>query len=109
MVGRRLTINPLMILLALSFWAWVWGTTGALLAVPLLIILRTVLDAAGKPDIAGFLFEEGTLIQDPDEPRPAAGGYGLPPRPESAAACLTGPGSLPYLARLLQRGCSSVG
>jgi predicted PurR-regulated permease PerM len=71
-VGRRLTINPLMILLALSFWAWVWGTTGALLAVPLLIILRTILDAAGKPDIAGFLFEEGTLIHDPDEPRAAA-------------------------------------
>jgi predicted PurR-regulated permease PerM len=68
-VGRKLTINPLMILLALSFWAWVWGTTGALLAVPLLIILRTVFAAAGKPDITGFLFEEGTLVQDPDEPR----------------------------------------
>ena len=61
LVGRRLTINPLLILVALSFWAWVWGTTGALLAVPLLIISKTVLDAAGKPDIAGFLFEEGTL------------------------------------------------
>ncbi len=75
-VGRRLTINPLLILLALSFWAWVWGTTGALLAVPLLIILRTVLEAAGKPDIAGFLFEEGTLIHEhPDDPRtPAAEG-----------------------------------
>jgi predicted PurR-regulated permease PerM len=60
-VGKRLTINPLLILVALSFWAWVWGTTGALLAVPLLIIMKTVLDAAGKPDIAGFLFEEGTL------------------------------------------------
>ncbi len=68
-VGRRLTINPLLILLALSFWAWVWGTTGALLAVPLLIIMRTVLDAAGKPDIAGFLFEEGTLIQEHHEGR----------------------------------------
>ncbi|HEV2864981.1 MAG TPA: AI-2E family transporter [Allosphingosinicella sp.] len=74
LVGRRLTINPLLILLSLSFWAWVWGTTGALLAVPLLIIIRTVLEAAGKPDIAGFLFEEGTLIHDhPDEPRPASG------------------------------------
>ncbi len=60
-VGRRLTINPLLILVALSYWGWVWGTTGALLAVPLLIILKTVLDAAGKPDIAGFLFEDGTL------------------------------------------------
>ena len=74
LVGRRLTINPLLILVALSFWGWVWGTTGALLAVPLLIILKTVLDAAGKPDIAGFLFEEGTLTSHaPEEladPRP---------------------------------------
>ncbi|HEY0627029.1 MAG TPA: AI-2E family transporter [Allosphingosinicella sp.] len=60
-VGRRLTINPLLILVSLSFWSWIWGTTGALLAVPLLIIIRTVIAAAGKPDIAGFLFEEGTL------------------------------------------------
>ena len=60
-VGRRLTINPLLILVSLSFWAWVWGTTGALLAVPLLIIFKTIFAAAGTPDIAGFLFEEGTL------------------------------------------------
>lgn len=62
-VGHRLTINPIMILISLSFWSWVWGTPGALLAVPLLIILQTVLGAAGRPDIAGFLFEHGTLEQ----------------------------------------------
>ena len=68
-VGKRLTISPLAILVALSFWAWVWGTTGALLAVPLLIIMKTVFSAAGTPDIAGFLFEHGTLthVGDPDE------------------------------------------
>ena len=66
-VGRRLTINPLLILVSLSFWAWVWGTTGALLAVPLLIILKTVFSAAGTPDIAGFLFEEGTLTHVGEE------------------------------------------
>ena len=53
-----------MILVALSFWGWVWGTPGALLAVPLLIIIQTVVKAAGKPDIAGFLFEHGTLVND---------------------------------------------
>lgn len=63
-VGHRLTINPLMILITLSFWGWVWGTPGALLAVPLLIIIQTVLKGAGKPDIAGFLFEHGMLIRD---------------------------------------------
>lgn len=60
-VGRRLTLQPLLILLSLSFWTWVWGTLGALLAVPLLIILKIVIGASGKPDIAGFLFEDGTL------------------------------------------------
>jgi predicted PurR-regulated permease PerM len=68
-VGHRLTISPLSILISLSFWAWIWGTTGALLAVPLLIIMKTIFSAAGTPDIAGFLFEHGTLthIGDPDE------------------------------------------
>jgi len=68
-VGHRLTISPLSILISLSFWAWIWGTTGALLAVPLLIIMKTIFAAAGTPDIAGFLFEHGTLthVGDPDE------------------------------------------
>ncbi|MEO8176458.1 MAG: AI-2E family transporter [Sphingomicrobium sp.] len=85
-VGKRLTINPLAILIALSFWAWVWGTTGALLAVPLLIIAKTIFAAAGTPDIAGFLFEDGTLthVGDHDEKdggdddRPVAGAKGGP-------------------------------
>jgi len=78
-VGKRLTINPLLILVSLSFWAWVWGTTGALLAVPLLIIMKTIFAAAGTPDIAGFLFEHGTLThvgedeEKEDDRRPAAG------------------------------------
>ena len=73
-VGKRLTISPLAILVSLSFWSWVWGTTGALLAVPLLIIMKTIFSAAGTPDIAGFLFEHGTLThvgeeeEEKDEP-----------------------------------------
>ncbi|WP_341632356.1 AI-2E family transporter [Sphingomonas agri] len=65
-VGHRLTISPLSILVSLSFWAWVWGTTGALLSVPLLIIMKTIFAAAGTPDIAGFLFEHGTLTHAGD-------------------------------------------
>jgi predicted PurR-regulated permease PerM len=78
-VGRKIEVNPLLILVSLSFWAWVWGTTGALLAVPLLIIMKTIFAAAGTPDIAGFLFEEGTLTHvgeedEKDEERRAAAG-----------------------------------
>lgn len=64
-LGRRLTMNPLLILVSITFWGWVWGTPGALLGVPLLIIIQTVVAAAGTPDIAGFLFERGTLTVAP--------------------------------------------
>jgi predicted PurR-regulated permease PerM len=37
-VGRRLTLNPLMVFMALAFWTWLWGPLGAFLAVPLSII-----------------------------------------------------------------------
>lgn len=67
-LGRRLTVSPLLILVSLSFWGWVWGAPGALLAVPLLLILQTILQSTGTPDLAGFLFEHGTLTT-PDEPR----------------------------------------
>jgi predicted PurR-regulated permease PerM len=73
-VGKRLTISPLAILIALSFWSWVWGTTGALLAVPLLIIMKTIFSAAGTPDIAGFLFEHGTLTHAGEEEEEKAAG-----------------------------------
>ena len=42
-LGRRLTINPLLILVSLSLWGWIWGAPGAFLAVPLLIIFQTVI------------------------------------------------------------------
>lgn len=34
-VGKRLRLNPLAVTLSLLFWAWIWGTMGLLLAVPL--------------------------------------------------------------------------
>jgi predicted PurR-regulated permease PerM len=37
-LGHKFTINPLTVILALVFWAWLWGPAGAFLAVPLLII-----------------------------------------------------------------------
>lgn len=33
--GRRLSLSPLAIIVAMTFWGWVWGIAGALLAVPL--------------------------------------------------------------------------
>jgi predicted PurR-regulated permease PerM len=35
-LGRRLRLNPLVVLVAILFWGWIWGIAGAILGVPLL-------------------------------------------------------------------------
>lgn len=51
MAGRRLGVSPLLIVLSLSFWGLVWGIVGMILAVPLLVSIKIVLDniEATKP------------------------------------------------------------
>ncbi|SEL18964.1 Predicted PurR-regulated permease PerM [Roseateles sp. YR242] len=41
-VGKRLSMNPLSVLLSVMFWGWLWGMAGAVLAVPLLICLKSI-------------------------------------------------------------------
>ena len=43
-LGRRLTLSPLVIFLSLMFWTWLWGIPGALLSIPLLMILKILCD-----------------------------------------------------------------
>jgi predicted PurR-regulated permease PerM len=39
-VGRSLTLNPVLVLLSLMFWGWMWGIVGILLAVPILATFK---------------------------------------------------------------------
>jgi predicted PurR-regulated permease PerM len=41
-LGRRFTLNPVVIFVAVIFGIWLWGVIGALLAVPLLVVLKVV-------------------------------------------------------------------
>jgi len=43
-LGRRLELNPVVILLSVALWGFVWGVVGILLAVPLLVILKVFCD-----------------------------------------------------------------
>ena len=43
-VGRRLVINAVAIFIAIAFWSWLWGFAGALLAVPILVIVKVFCD-----------------------------------------------------------------
>lgn len=39
-LGRRFSLNPIVIFVAVLFWGWMWGIGGALLAVPMLAVLK---------------------------------------------------------------------
>ena len=39
-MGRSLTLNPVMVLLSLIFWGWMWGVAGVILAVPILAAFK---------------------------------------------------------------------
>ena len=43
-VGRRLEINAVAIFIAIAFWSWLWGIVGALMAVPLLVVIKVFCD-----------------------------------------------------------------
>jgi len=57
-LGARFTMNPVMILIALSYFTWIWGVTGALLSVPILLTLTALFDHIGRPNLIGFIFGE---------------------------------------------------
>ena len=40
--GRLLSLSPLVVLLAIVFWAWMWGAPGSLLGVPIVVAVTVV-------------------------------------------------------------------
>jgi predicted PurR-regulated permease PerM len=43
-LGRSLTLNPILILVSLAFWGWMWGISGMILAVPILATFKILCD-----------------------------------------------------------------
>ena len=41
LLGRRLELNAVAVFISISFWSWLWGFVGALMAVPLLAFTKS--------------------------------------------------------------------
>jgi predicted PurR-regulated permease PerM len=67
LLARRFTLNPLLVIASLMFWDWLWGITGALLAVPLLAVTKIVCDHIEVLTPLGHLLG----AEAPHQPSPA--------------------------------------
>lgn len=59
-LGRRLALNPVVVFISVIFWGWLWGMPGAMMAVPLLIIVHVLCS-----NIPGLSFVSDLLTLEP--------------------------------------------
>jgi AI-2 transport protein TqsA len=53
-LGKRLNLNPLLILLSVLVWGYIWGIVGMLLSVPLTAIIKIIISNSTSPNIEFF-------------------------------------------------------
>ncbi len=72
-VGRRLEINAVAIFIAVAFWSWLWGFIGALIAVPLLVVVKVFCDHFDSlRHVGNFLSAQQTAEDEEEEDEQSA-------------------------------------
>lgn len=67
MLGRRLELNTVAVFVSISFWTWIWGFIGALLAVPILVVIKVICDHFDPLQAFGnFLSAQQTVTKAED-------------------------------------------
>lgn len=57
LLAKRFTLNPVLVVVALVFWYWMWGVPGAILAVPMLAITKIICDRIEPLSAFGHFLE----------------------------------------------------
>ncbi len=60
-LGKRFNLNPLIVLIWMIFWGWLWGAAGALLAIPLLVCCKIITE---KTSVFGNLLHSSPSSED---------------------------------------------
>src|ERR1017187_7739722 len=65
LLGRRFTLNPVVIFVSLIFWTWLWGMPGALLSVPILVSIKVICERfPSMSHVSELLTSESNSIFD---------------------------------------------
>jgi len=70
-VGKRMTLNPLAIILVVGFWIWLWGPVGGVVALPLLIMFKVICDHTPPLRVVGALIGAPLVRAATEPPKPA--------------------------------------
>lgn len=65
-LGRGLSINPLLVFLSIVIWGWIWGVAGALMAVPILVSAKIVLERIPRFSSYARVLGKGPFWQETD-------------------------------------------
>jgi predicted PurR-regulated permease PerM len=57
LLARRFTLNPVIVVVSLIFWFWMWGVAGAILSVPMLAIAKIICDGTKPLNAIGHFLE----------------------------------------------------
>ncbi|MCX5518955.1 AI-2E family transporter [Kaistia defluvii] len=57
LLARRFTLNPVLVIISLIFWFWMWGVPGAVLAVPMLAMAKIICDGVRPLNAVGHFLE----------------------------------------------------
>ncbi|MDH5589858.1 MAG: AI-2E family transporter [Gemmatimonadota bacterium] len=66
LMGRRLGLSTLVVVLSLLFWGWAWGPLGALLSVPLTVVVKIWLEHTQDLRWIAILLDKTPPAREPD-------------------------------------------
>ena len=76
-MGENLNLSPVVILFSLVFWGWMWGIVGMVLSVPIMAIIKTIMEQFPTTRPIAVLMGNGVPDYDPavdaDATAPAEG------------------------------------
>ncbi|MDO7849782.1 AI-2E family transporter [Hymenobacter sp. M29] len=69
--GSKVSINPMAAIVALILGGELWGTPGMILSIPLIAVIKVVLDASKSTEPWGFLLGDVAEGEDSSNPKPS--------------------------------------
>ena len=58
LVGRHMSVNPLLIFISLVFWLWLWGPVGGVVAIPMLVWSLFIFEKFSEPATGSVRVDE---------------------------------------------------